>query len=482
MFRRNQLELLKSCFSGLLPGNPAGAGRRPGRNHGRDGRLPVVRPPPAGTAGAERLSRFLAWNMLDLLNIKEPHMAQMLTIPAAKPGAEKNPDEWKARKRWNPFNSYKLLVHVERWRKIRRGRPVPPPALITVDPTNVCNFNCVWCNAAYIREHRNFSLSEQTLLCLADYLPRWGASRNGLEPGVKAVCVAGGGEPLLNPATPSFIDRAFHNGIEIGLVTNGSRIHQCIDSLSQCTWVGVSMDAGSAHTFQTLKRCSDESHAFDRAIQNIALLADYAKRHHTQLGKPHPSYGVSYKYLLYKENIGEIFVAAKLAKAIGCKSIHFRPAGTTWDKLGTPDEIVFTPEELAIFNEQIALAQELDDENFSVYGVTHKFNSQFGISNCFDKCYSVFMTAVVGPPATRESPKDAFTLSLCCDRRGDAKLELLRDSLTFADVEKHWGGKEHWDIHDRIDVATECPRCTYQPHNQIYEEVILNDSMTYKFI
>ena len=33
-----------------------------------------------------------------------------------------------------------------------------------------------------------------------------------------------------------------------------------------------------------------------------------------------------------------------------------------------------------------------------------------------------------------------------------------------------------------IDIANECPRCTYQPHNQIYEQVILNDSMTYKFI
>lgn len=409
-------------------------------------------------------------------------MAHPMTIPAANQSSEHRHEEWKSRKRWNPFNSYKLLVHVERWRKIRRGRPIPPPVLITVDPTNVCNLNCVWCNAAYIREHRNLSLSESALQSLADYLPRWGASQQGVEPGVKAICVAGGGEPLLNPGTPSFIDKSVYNGVEVGLVTNGTRIHQCIDALSQCTWVGVSMDAGTAKTFQSLKGCSDDSQAFDRVIQNISLLADYAKRHHTQLGKHHPSYGVSYKYLLYKENINEIFTAAKLAKDIGCKSIHFRPAGTTWDKLNTSEEIVFTLEEMETFNEQIALAQELDDENFSVYGVTHKFNSQFGISNCFKKCYSIFMTAVVGPPTTHDAPKNSFTLSLCCDRRGDERLELVRDSLAFDDIERLWGGKRHWDIHDMIDVATDCPRCTYQPHNQIYEEVILNDSMTYKFI
>lgn len=55
-------------------------------------------------------------------------------------------NEWSQNKRWNPFNSYKILAHVERWQNIKRGRPIPAPSLITVDPTNVCNFNCAWCN------------------------------------------------------------------------------------------------------------------------------------------------------------------------------------------------------------------------------------------------------------------------------------------------------------------------------------------------
>ena len=67
---------------------------------------------------------------------------------------------------------------------------------------------------------------------------------------------------------------------------------------------------------------------------------DYARKHHKRLGSTHPSYGVSYKYLLYdRDNIGEMYMAAKLAKEIGCKNIHFRPAGTPWDKIGTPEEI-----------------------------------------------------------------------------------------------------------------------------------------------
>lgn len=389
--------------------------------------------------------------------------------------------EWTAQKRWNPFNSYKLLVHVERWRKIKRGRHIPPPALITVDPTNVCNFNCAWCNAAYIRENRNFKLSAKTLSALADFLPRWGAEHFE-EPGVKAICVAGGGEPLLNTHTPSFIDKIVANGIEVGVVTNGSRIADAVDPLSQCTWVGISVDAGKSKTFHRLKGLDSQKAVFEKVIDNIALLTDYAKRHNTKLGMKHPSYGVSYKYLLYKENIGEVYEAAKLAKQIGCKNIHYRPAGTSWDKIGTDEEITFSNDDVALFNEQIAKAQTLDDATFGVYGVTHKFNDQFLRSNCFHKCHSVFMTAVVSPPAHKESPQDAFVLGVCCDRRGDAKLELMTDCEDVFRIERTWGSQAHWRIHDHVDVEAECPRCTYQPHNQIYEQVILNDSMTYKFI
>ena len=71
--------------------------------------------------------------------------------------------EWKTSKRWNPYNSFKLLVHTERWRNIRQGRPIPAPVLVTIDPSNVCNLHCVWCNAEYVRKRRNCMLSASTL-------------------------------------------------------------------------------------------------------------------------------------------------------------------------------------------------------------------------------------------------------------------------------------------------------------------------------
>lgn len=390
--------------------------------------------------------------------------------------------EWQSRKKWNPFNSHKLLTHVQTWNLIRRGKPVPRPILVTVDPTNVCNLKCEWCNAEFLRMKNKNSISKDALLRIADFLPRWGINDRYFETGVQAICVAGGGEPLLNPATGDFINRVIKNKIEVGVVSNGVHIDKNLSPLSKCTWVGVSVDAATKKTYNKLKDFSPTSDSFTRVISNIEKLVKYSKKNKTKLGMKHPAYGVSYKYLLHRDNIKEVYKATKLAKEIGCKNIHFRPAGTTWDKLGTEREIKFTKADVAEFNKQIAKAMKLDDENFNVFGITHKFSSQFEINNDFAKCYSIFMTAVIGPPDGDTPPKDSFTVSLCCDRRGDKKLNLATNLQDPEKINKLWGSKKHWKIHDSIRVKKDCPRCTYQPHNQIYEQVILNDSMTHKFI
>lgn len=387
--------------------------------------------------------------------------------------------EWAASKRWNPFNSYKLLAQVYRWQKIRPFKRVPQPVLVTVDPINICDNRCVWCNSEFVLETRNRALSKKALKEIADFLPRWQGCPSW-EPGVEAVCVAGGGEPLLNKETGFFIERCVSNGIEVGVVTNGTLINSFTESLARCTWVGVSIDAGKADTFKRLKRVGSED-VFNKIINNIVRLIEYSKSRKTRLANDGLGCGVSYKYLLHPDNVKEIYEAARLAKSIGCRSFHLRPASNPWNKLGS-DLVNFNSEDLDAFIEQIQMARELEDENFSIYGVTHKFDEKLNPANYFATCYAIFMTAVFMPRTVESQDEDAFTLGLCCDRRGDARLELARDVVSASEIERLWGSKRHWEIFKSIKVEQECPRCTYQPHNQIYEHVILKDNMTYKFI
>lgn len=68
----------------------------------------------------------------------------------------------------------------------------------------------------------------------------------------------------------------------------------------------------------------------------------------------------------------------------------------------------------------------------------------------------------------------------CCDRRGDDRLT-LRNLNSFAELFDFWGSEKHWDMAMGTDV-NKCGKCTYRPHNQIYENVILKDKMGLSFI
>jgi len=254
------------------------------------------------------------------------------------------------------------------------------------------------------------------------------------------------------------------------------------------------------HTADRIKLCA-EHHIDKRAADSLPMegqielvnagrdrlimqLTAYAKARRAPLASTRSGgHGVSYKFLLCDGNIEDVYKAGKIAKAVGCKNYHVRPVGRPWHRLDEPDNegfMKFTAEAVEHFFEELERARALEDETFGVYGITHKFSNVFDIENFFSTCHAVFMTAVFMPRVEADD-EDAFTMGLCCDRRGDARLELLRDATSFDDVRKLWGGREHWRLFDSIKIA-ECPRCTYQPHNQIYEHVILRDSMTYKFI
>lgn len=382
-------------------------------------------------------------------------------------------NEWKDDKKWNPFNSYKLLTHVDRWKNIIRGNEIPPPILITIDPSNICNYRCYWCNSSYVMSKQSNMLTEKNIEDIVKLISTWKLK----EYSVKSVCIAGGGEPLLNPNTGLLIDLLVENNIKVAVVTNGYLIDRFLEPLSKCVWVGVSVDAGTKDTYNRIKGLSLDSNSFDKVIENIKNLITYAKKNNTTLSKDNISYGVSYKYLLSRDNIHEIYEAASKAKEIGCKNFHLRPASNTWDKLNQ-NRIKFTKNDIKTYNKQIKQAFEIDDEKFSIFGITHKFDGQFNICNRFERCYAIFMTALL-TPSDKEGKVD---LCLCCDRRGDRMLTLKSRLDNLEEVKKVWGGETHWSIFDKINVKHQCPRCTYQPHNQIYEQVIINDNMTHEFI
>lgn len=339
---------------------------------------------------------------------------------------------------WNPFNSWKLMAHAERWSRLVH-QEAPPPVLVTIDPINACNLACGHCNAKAVTG-LGTKLDTRLNEPLAAFLKKWG---------VKAVCVAGGGEPLLNP---SIITSLAHADLQIGVVTNGTLLGDLRGLLARCAWVGVSVDASNPKTYQ-LQKGTD---CFETVIENMRLLIGLMDDSDLR------GDGVFYKFLILPGNEREIADAALLAWKIGCRGFHARPAGVPGI-------------DTAAVARECKEAQALADDTFGVYTVTHKVGRDLNKHNDFRQCWGCMMTCVITPHP------DGFNLDLCCDQRGDMRFRLAHGLIDPEEILAHWGGERHWAIQKSINPQ-DCPRCTYGPHAKLFENAIAVDSMGVNFL
>ena len=345
-------------------------------------------------------------------------------------------EEWTSP--WNPFNSVKALVWADRFEALARGE-IPVPVSVTIDPSNVCNIACQWCHSADFRAVERSMVDENKLLLLANALGVWR--------GVRAVCIAGGGEPFTNKATPTLIRHLVENMLEVGMITNGTLLRgDALDATRLCRWVGFSIDSATPWTYARLKGHDK----LETVLRSISAL----------VGKG-PSIG--YKFLLHPENIRELYAACYIAREMGVNDFHARP-------LYSPG-ITYSDEVVQQAVDEIARARaDLEDSHFRIYGIRHKFGPHFE-RRLPEVCR-------VTPLAGLVFQADG-NCTICCDKRGDEEAILCR----WEEIRDVWGSERHRGIMDMLDPARHCHRrCTFSPYAEILEEVFVKDSMCRAFI
>ena len=276
----------------------------------------------------------------------------------------------------------------------------------------------------------------------------------------------------MNPNIGKFIDVLIKNGIDVGVITNGVLIDRFIENLSKCTWVGVSIDAGTAKTFQNLKG----KNYFNKVILNIIKLIEYSKNHNTTLNSKLIGKGITYKYLLHPKNINELVNAADLAKDIGCRNFHVRPISPDWTNL--KNRFGYNTAFIKKAFKEMERIHEHENEMFNIFTIKHKFDDEFKPFFNFKKCWASLMTMVIMPA---RSNQEICRIGFCPDRRGDERVEIKEPITSIDEIFKDWGSKHHFTVFKNIDFS-DCPRCTFQPHNQIFESIVLGDSMTHNFL
>lgn len=366
--------------------------------------------------------------------------------------------EWKNKSKYNSFNSYKGLCYIDHYRHII-NKQLLPPVECSFDPIHLCNYNCFYCNAQrYLRinpEEININkkiMSKEHSYNLVDFLLNWGVS---------GFCFGGGGSPLMNKNIlhlPSFIKK---RGGESSFATNGSLINEeWATEMMNCRWVGISVDAGDPITFSLMHRVSEK--IFYKVINNIKLLVKMKKQTKSKVD-------IAYKILIHPYNMDSILNACKLAKDLGVKDFHVRPMDLERKDFKTVEEININISKIKnIFDK----CHKLEDENFRVFTVLHKYDKNFKVKHDFKKCLS--------SPLMIQVCADG-NCYVCADHRLEKRFCIGSHYPDPKNILNFWGSKKHLDLLDSINVDRECGRCTYGEYATQIEQVIMEDGMCLNF-
>ena len=175
------------------------------------------------------------------------------------------------------YSSLKAAWHTDAIAEMRQGQQIVPRQVQLII-SDLCNQDCHFCS---YRSSTGFS-SEQ-----------FGEAVNGrvnMNPnrmislekakeiledcadlGVNAIQFTGGGEPTVHPHHLEIFKHAQDLGLETSLVTNGVILRKGWENIySKMKWIRVSIDAGTAETYASVRRVP--SSQFEKALANLSSI------------------------------------------------------------------------------------------------------------------------------------------------------------------------------------------------------------------
>lgn len=361
--------------------------------------------------------------------------------------------EWEDRNKYNSFNSVKGLAYYEHYQKIMAWMDgdgeLPPPIEASLDPTMRCNNDCYYCNSQrYLREDPLHipPLSWKEQYALITRLAEWG---------VKGLCFGGGGESTLNTEVSAMLKLANDKGLQTSIITNGTMLYdkQLRDSLMGCRFVGVSLDAPDAETYQQIRGVD----LFARVEKGVKLLvADKIAKQ--------SKVDIAIKVLVLPENYDKLHDICVMAKECGVQDFHIRPVDLERKDFKQGQRLNLDMDRV---RREFERCQEEATDNFHVYTVTHKYDTEFHVKHDFEKCLA--------------SP---LVIQCCTDRNAyvcvDHRLEERFKLGSWEDM-SWWGSDSHRELLKTIEPHKECSRCTWGGYNRQITEVVENDSMCLAF-
>ena len=220
------------------------------------------------------------------------------------------------------------VVDYVRWQRAARqaeelGRAVPEaphlaPLSINLDLTTACNYACDHCIDWDILNSKVRHADDALRASLATMVQR----------GLKSVILIGGGEPTLYPGFASMVAFLKGLGLQIAIVSNGSRGDRLLEAgmhLTKGDWIRLSLDSGSNEVFRRMHNPSSKTLSLDEICQWVPRIKD-----------ANPAFDFGFSFVItwrggargsvkVIENIHEMEMAAERAELSRFDYISYKP-------------------------------------------------------------------------------------------------------------------------------------------------------------
>lgn len=357
------------------------------------------------------------------------------------------------------FNNMKILAHSDRLREIARGGE-PYPIDWHVFPSNVCNHLCVWCAYRQPSPDGHIEQIDARVILPKEVMLR--AVRDAARTGAVMIHFSGGGEPLINKATPEAMALAQELGLTVVLSTNGRLLTPDVARL--VNHIRVSLNAGTPEQHYRTNHAGEGKGDWHEILEAIAR------------AEPHALQDMGLGFVVDAENYHDIYTFCQVAASLFRKStvdkqrfVHIRPA-FYYDT--TEDAAV-----RSIMPDALALCERARNDfgaHVDVAAITEKFDG-YWTPRTYDRCMAVW---------TGTTLRATGDFAVCQDRT-DLTFGHQPNYKRGASFEDVWHSDEHRRVVGTIHAGAAldaCPRCVWSNRNVLLDQVFGKDSIRLNLI
>lgn len=333
-----------------------------------------------------------------------------------------------------PFNKLKVLSHSNKIQQLLEGI-IPTPVRVVLEPTNLCNHNCIFCFYSNFRDDNKVFLSSEKLFELAEDFKKMG---------VKSVSLVGGGEPMIHPAIYDLI-RWFHkNNILLSITTNGSSLRNSeIDTIVRAsTYIRVSLNAASTKTHNLINAPKNDQ--FEQIVNNIEKL----RKHRDKIDA---NMLIGIKNAIFDKNLDEIEDMVALGEKLKVDYIMFAAV------------VGESPSSRQILDAATEKIEKLNKETSVL--LSHSF---YKTPEMTPKCIS---NPLIG---TISANGDMYLCGFMDHADGSHRIGNVNEDR-FIDL---WGSKKHYETYNSQDPEY-CAKytCKMKGYDNVIRDVFIKDSM-----